>query len=392
MIFVLAVLCLGITLASADDGYPSSTDYVERNQGITLSVTFTRNVLLSTATWYDEVSEKTYTQNTNPSKRNAEGYSVNDDARTVYLTLPAGVVTQSTSFKVSARIAGTINSRTYRRKYLQVFAPVSPVIIYDVVELPDVFGQADIAITGYTGTPSSVTFDPFPLHYTMAYADNKFTFKVHPTFKQLSENNVIKTTASIQLTDNVDSQADILFEFYKIDIETSPKVTKGDQVNIVYEETMDEEEKNATAFTCTFVDKEGNGALVGDSTIKHLTSTDVMATNSTEMLTVEFRDLEHMEEEPELDEEGNEILKVEEYECRYKFTYRGATEEFKRHFVVTLDPDGRNWGGIIAACVIAGIIILLCIFFIIYRCCCVKRKRKGKKNGEVHSNKATGRV
>ena len=62
-----------------------------------------------------------------------------------------------------------------------------------------------------------------------------------------------------------------------------------------------------------------------------MTSKDVMATNSTEMLTVEFRDLEHMEEEPEVNDDGEEIPKVEDYECRYKFTYRGVTKEFKRH-------------------------------------------------------------
>ena len=43
-------------------------------------------------------------------------------------------------------------------------------------------------------------------------------------------------------------------------------MNKGtDQVDIVYDERMDEEERNANAFTCEFVDKEGSGALVGMS-------------------------------------------------------------------------------------------------------------------------------
>ena len=48
------------------------------------------------------------------------------------------------------------------------------------------------------------------------------------------------------------------------DIETDPALEAGEsELVVVYDETMDDEDKEETAFTCTFHDKEGLGNMLG---------------------------------------------------------------------------------------------------------------------------------
>ncbi|KAL5265770.1 hypothetical protein ACHWQZ_G006471 [Mnemiopsis leidyi] len=336
--------------------YESSTDYVMKGGSITLTALFPGTVDLDTVVWEDEKSGKTY-------KMSA-------------LEISAGIILESTSFKVSASLRDA-PSQLNVRKYLQVVAPVSTTTLYDISNSNNVVGKVEIPVDSYIGEPLLSRISTTVLSTNFTTTTDKVTLEIRPFDTKLEEGGEFEITGTIKLND--DSSVDVTFSFYGIDItvERAAELEAGQA--IVYNE-MTTEEKKKTAFSCTFKEPPNRSSTL-DASITH-------GDDNTELesikivdnaLTVTFEDLA-VEMDREVGE-GEKEEKEEVYKCNFvvETPIEGVSGNFHREFIVKFEPaEDKDLGGVIAACVLAGIILLLLIMFVIYRCCIVKKRKKEK--------------